>query len=471
MMKPRIISVFAALLLLAACSGQVKQSGASLPPGSLPPGVTTEGAVAYPGSADQPYTGTVHIDCSKLGNVTLSVLHFKDENDTNLADFHAAFPCITLQAQEIPFPDMPAKIAVMSATHSLPDIIYYDSPYSQSFAYSGILLPLDKYFTPEHLADILPAGVEESTYKGKVYAAGLRQTAIALVYNKNMTDAAGIHPPQMIEQGWTWDQALEALKKLQQGPSNNPTVWALAPTVFGDGTPGSYFREGAMMRSAGDPNAPEGSSALKTFQGISKDLKTVDGYVNSPEAIQALQFVQNMYNVAKITPKASEFGFWVNGKSAMDFIDPYIILDIKDKGDAMFPWGMTPAPFFKTHISHSGGDTIGVSATSTHPDLAAAFVMFAASPTQQHRFYDNAGALGVLQSVYAEIPDYQVYPQKLYIDELKQISYPRPPSPVFAQYQDIMSRAIHDVALGADAKQRMDAAVVEMDAVLSKFVP
>ena len=103
--------------------------------------------------------------------------------------------------------------------------------------------------------------------------------------------------PRRSTTAWTWDQALDAFKKLQQGPADNPTVWGLAPSVFGDGTPGSYYRDGIMMRSKGDPNAPADSSAYKTFLGIAPDLgaANVDGYVNSPEAVEGLKFYQGMF--------------------------------------------------------------------------------------------------------------------------------------------------------------------------------
>ena len=71
---------------------------------------------------------------------------------------------------------------------------------------------------------------------------------------------------------------------------------------------------------------------------------------------------------------------WINQKAAFDLIDPFMIYDIKSKGADMFEWGMTPVPHFVTPISHTGSDAIGVSATTQHPDIAAAVVMFASSP-------------------------------------------------------------------------------------------
>ena len=87
------------------------------------------------------------------------------------------------------------------------------------------------------------------------------------------------------------------------------------------------------------------------------------------------------------------------------------------------------------------------------------------------KFYDTAGAMGVLDQVLASTPDYQVWPQKIFVDTLVEWGQPRPPSPVFASYDDIMTRAIHDIALGTDPKTRMDQAAKEMDDILSRFTP
>ena len=393
------------------------------------------------------------------------------QNDPTLADFTAAYPCVTFNVEQVPFPELGRKIQVLAASQALPDILYYDGPNTQTYAYNQLLLALDSYITPEHKADIVDSTILEHTYQDKLYSPGLRQSAVALFYNKTMTDAAGIEPPKTLEDAWTWEQALEAFKAVQQGPADNPTVWGLAPSVFGDGTPGSYYRDGIMMRSMGDPTASPDSSAYKTFVGIAPDLSTVSGYVNSPEAVAGLEFYQGLLNDSKVSPKAGEFGMWINGKAAFDLIDPFMIFDIKAKGDDMFDWGMTPVPAFTTPITHTGSDAIGVSATTEHPDLAAAVVMFASSPSNQQKFYETAGAMGVLKSVLANTPDYQEWPQKIFVDELVEWGQPRPPSPVFAQYDDIMTRAIHDVALGTDVQTRMDKAAEEMNDVLSRFEP
>ncbi len=131
------------------------------------------------------------------GTVTLSVL--KPQNNppypSQLDLFKAANPCIATEIQEVPFGQLADKISVLAASGNPPDVLVYDGPNTQSYAASGILLPLDSYMPPGLRDDILPATLAEHSYEGKLYSPGLQQTTLALFYNQDMLDKAGIATP------------------------------------------------------------------------------------------------------------------------------------------------------------------------------------------------------------------------------------------------------------------------------------
>jgi ABC-type glycerol-3-phosphate transport system substrate-binding protein len=377
-----------------------------------------------------------------------------------------ANPCVDVAFSDVPFSQLADKISVLATSRTPPDIIVYDGPNTQSYAAAGILLPLDEYLPAGFKEDVLPATLEEHSYKGKVYSPGIEQATLGLYYNKDLTDKLGINPPQDLKDAWTWPQALEAFKKCQQGPAGAPTVWGLGPTRFGNGQPGLVYRDLLFSRSAGDPKAPKDSSAYKTFKSISDDGATVDGYINSPESIEALKFFKALFNEEGGAPKAGITNSFIDGKACF-YIDTSAVGNALLK-DPKIRWGLTPFPYFKTPIVHTGSTTIGATARSANPKLAAKFVVDMSTGEYVRMTFQKRGNMPTLKSLLNTFTVYQEYPMKTFIDQLSSWGQPRPPGPKFAQYDKLVSDALRDIALGADPKETMDGAVRKVDAVLQR---
>jgi fructooligosaccharide transport system substrate-binding protein len=415
-------------------------------------------------SSSSAYTGNVRINCTGQKSITLKVLTPQDEGDTTVKDFQKAFPCVKLSVDAVPFSDIGEKIQVAAASSTPPDIYYYDGPNTSDYAYNGILMPLDKYIDAAHKAQLLPSIVEQGTYNGKLYSAGLGESATALFYNKTLTNAAGIYPPTTLAGGWTWPEAIAAFKKVQRGPKNDPTVYALAASQFGNGTPGNYYRDGAMLRSMGDPAAAKGSSSYDTFQGISDNGKTVDGYVNSSEAISGAKVFQSLYSDG-LEPKTGAPDMWINGKAAFDIDGYYAASQAAQQTKTTkgrFQWGITPLPYFNSPIVQTGDDTIGVSAKTKYPAEAAAFALFATSVQEETNYFNNGGGLPNLKSLY-QTPAFKTSPLDIFAEELAHWGRPRPSTPVFAFYDNEMSSALNNIALGEQPKTALDKAASEID--------
>lgn len=396
--------------------------------------------------------------------ITLRFLRWQgDTLDIAIEDYKSVEPCVEIAVEEVPFGQLYEKISIVATTDDPPDLMLYDGPFTQSYAEAGILLPLDDYITDEHLNDILPATRSEHSYAGSLYSPGLEQSAMALFYNKDMTDAAGINPPRELSEAWTWEEAVEVFRTIQD---EGIAEWGLAPSAFGDGTPGFAYRDLIMARSMGDPDAPMDSSAYRTYWSISEDSCTTDGYLNTPEAIEGLEFYGRMFNELAITPKVGIPNALLDGTAAFGLEPPFMAANLEN---ADFEWGLTPVPYFNTPFTHTGSGTIGVSAKTQYPDEAAAFVMFATNPEQSKKYSDNYQSLPVRQSVLDQQTFFNEYPQSIFADSLAQSGQPRPPTPAFTQYEQIVTTALGDIALGADAQETMDRAVAELDPILARY--
>src|SRR6478752_92068 len=104
-------------------------------------------------------------------------------------------PCVKFEINEVPFAQLADTISVQAASSNPPDVLVYDGPNTQSYAASGILLPITKYLPKGWDEDILPATKAEHSYEGEVYSPGIEQTTVAMYYNKKLVEAAGIKPP------------------------------------------------------------------------------------------------------------------------------------------------------------------------------------------------------------------------------------------------------------------------------------
>jgi fructooligosaccharide transport system substrate-binding protein len=382
-------------------------------------------------------------------------------------EFTASHPNITFQDEVVPFGQLADKIQASVAAGDPPDIFYIDGPNTKTYAYLGILAPLDAYLPPGFKQDIVSATLEEQSYQGQLYSMPDRQTAPALFYNKDLTDKAGIVPPTELDKAWTWDQALDAWKKLQVA---YPDLLPLEPSRFGAGGAGFYYRDGIFIRSAGDPKAAPDSSAYKTYAAISQDGKTVEGYVDSPEAVTAMQWFQDLTMKWGVTSKVGIPNAFLDGKAVMSIDHSGLIGRMKTKfPNGGFNLGVTPMPYFKTPLVMTGSNAAGLSAKSQHPAEAMAFLNYVYNDDNRLRYWKANQNEPARTSLYDKIPEYATYPLSLFKQELLTIGVSRPSTPGWAAYDSLINTAIKDISLGAPVEETLQKAAKSIDEQLAQF--
>jgi fructooligosaccharide transport system substrate-binding protein len=431
---------------------------------ALAMGVTVLAACSAEGGG----RGEATDDCPD-GTVELTVLRATDNvpSDEQLAAYTDSVDgCVTFDVTEVPFGQLADKISILAPSSNAPDILGYDSPDTSDFASQGILLELDEYLPDGWKDDVLPATLDEFTYDEQVYSMGVQQDALTLFYNKTMTDAAGISVPTALEDAWTWEEAREAFLSCQVGEPGNADVYGLAPSRIGDGTPGAMYRDLLFLRSAGDPEAPEDSSAYKTFYALSPDGTEAEGWLNTPEAVEAATFYQSLFQGPEaVTSKTGRPNAFIDGKACFDLEVNEIIQNVED-ANVDFEWGIAPMPYFTTPIVHTGAITIGAGAKSKEPEAAAEAVVAMSSGALVEEYNQEAFRMPTLTSVYDALPEFHEVPYDLIRDELLEWGQPRPPTPYFSQYNQIVTDALRDIAYGGDPKSKLDAAASQLESVL-----
>ena len=169
----------------------------------------------------------------------------------------AAAAGVTITQDSVANPQLMPKVLQQLSAHTLPDLLMLDNPFLQQIAATGALTPLGS--DGVDLGGYYPSIVAAGTYQGKVYGLAPGVNSIALIYNKTMLAAAGITPPT------TWAQLTSDAAKL-----TTPKHYGFAMSADNDG-------EGAW-------------TFLPFFWSNGGDLE----HLNSPQSVQALQFVTSL---------------------------------------------------------------------------------------------------------------------------------------------------------------------------------
>ena len=220
-----------------------------------------------------------------------------------------------------------SKVLQQASSKTLPDVLMLDNPDVQQIAATGALTPLDQFGLS---ADGYAKGVvDASTYEGKLYGLQPITNTIALFYNKDILDKAGVTPPK------TWDELRATAKKLTQGKQYGLAF--SAPATF----EGTWQFLPFMWSNGGDEKniaTPETAGALQLLVDLVKDGSASKSVVNWGQADVNDQF------------KAGNAAMMING--------PWQFPVLNDEKSLRYGVAPTPAPKpGATVVSPLGGET------------------------------------------------------------------------------------------------------------------
>ncbi|MGM7721665.1 sugar ABC transporter substrate-binding protein [uncultured Metabacillus sp.] len=262
------------------------------------------------------------------------------------AKFEEENPNINVELIHAPYDQVMDKFVTMSAGGDQPDLVWLQSAYLPGFAEQGLLMKLDDLIEKAGInkEDWLPGGVEMGTWDETIYALPRDIISHHIVYNKDMFDKAGVPYPQ---DGWTWDDYVETAKKLTIEENGKIVQFGSA----------SYSWEEALVENGAAKFSQDGSEVL----------------VDSPEAIEAIQWAADLSNVHHVSPTATESqglgDLFLAGKAAMAFTGPWNWRPYTTEGK--FNWDIVEVPAGKAgNKSQLLGLPIAIGANTEHPEEA-----------------------------------------------------------------------------------------------------
>lgn len=380
-----------------------------------------------------------------------------------LFDLYSADTGTAIEVQTVPFSDWDRTIRSTPLSDNPPDLMIMDGPAVLNYAVNGIITPVDSAFTQADLDDFLPGTTGGSFYRGGFYGPATNESSQAVIYNKALIEKHNIQVPQTLEDAWTWPEAKAVFAELQakeRESRGDDQFWAFFLGQGGRLGAGTYTGE-MLIRSNGEAGSP-------TFMAVSEDGLTASGYVNTPEAIEAFQFLQDLYVTDGLIPSSETPDFFYNEQVAFWLTTPVYVNVVKDQNPDI-EIGVMPVPYHRTPIVHTDSFHIGVSAFSNSIDEAAALVAYLTSPEGSFSMASDQGVIPQRASVLERFPDFAEPPLKLFIDTIRQWAVPRPLTPGYSEYDAIYETLLADIATGAPVEDTVNAAAEAIDAQLAKY--
>lgn len=358
--------------------------------------------------------------------------------------------------QLVPYEQQTQMFLAALSAGDAPDVMSLDivlHPYFNSLgAFADLTDRLDSLAYRDALPEgMLQLGKREGRYYGIPYTVDLS----ALIWNKDLFEEVGLDPEKPPV---TWDEVIEYGKKL---------------TADFDGD-GDTDRYGFAM--VGSSAGWQMFGFLPIIWSNGGRLLSEDGtevLIDSPEAIEALDFWVSLIQEHEIAPKNSAtwqfsdvYNSFVTERVGMMLSGNFNIMSFKQDAPEI-NYGITYIPKAPggEHASFSGGNLIAMSSSTKQPDLAWEFIEFSLSEDVQVEVWAKNGALPVRTDLYEnkyfdEEPIFKVFGDIL---EVSRAPYSTKYNELYAPMLTAMQRAMMGEISPEQAYQQ---AAAEMNRVL-----
>lgn len=383
------------------------------------------------------------------------------ENQEILDDFEKATG-IKVVGEYVSFNDLFETIEVKIASGSKEyDVISVDGPMVAAYATRGYITPLDKYFTDDDKKQFIKSSLNAGTWDGKFYSPPMATSAQLLWYNTDLLKQAGITIPEGDpNKRLTWEEIEKMVKD----------TLAVVDPDKSKGISGIQFQQVsrtyqmcALANSMGGKN-------------IGDDGLTVEGVINNKPWIDAMTWMQGLYNnglSAKGVTADEIPNYFNSGKIVFMAGGTWTAAACDAAG--MKSYGWTYAPAFKGYENSVGTGTgswhFGVNAASENVDAAAEFIKYMSLGKGSDKYLEWIGDMPARESKIKEILDNPNAPGYLKVGayEAANTAVPRALTPGYSEYSTIMDSTFENIRNGSEVKGALDSAVEQINSAMGKY--
>lgn len=354
--------------------------------------------------------------------------------DEMIAAYNESQDAYNMTAKYVPFADFKKQLSIGASASELPDLVILDSPDHASYASMGIFADLTGKFD---VSTYYEGPVASATLDDTLYGVPFGCNCLALYYNEDMFEAAGI-----TEVPTTWDELKEAAEKLT---SDNVTGLAFCSVQNEEGT----FNFVPWLWSTGatsyEINSENGIRALSFV----KDL--IDSGVMSKECINWTQGdVMNQF---------------ISGNVAMMINGPWQIPTMREEAPDL-NYNVALIPMDAEYASVIGGENYAV-VSGGNEDGALDFLTYATQEEQVIFMMTQMGYISADKEIAAaQFTDEGDAIYKKFVEQME-YAQARGPLPEWPEVSDAISLAFNEVMTGSASPE--DAAA-EAQATIDSIV-
>lgn len=364
--------------------------------------------------------------------------------ETVIPAFQKKYPYITVKSVVQPYDGLHDSLVTAAASGTAPDLMRMDIIWTPEFAKLGALEALDGYQGFAALKDSVFTGpLATNVYKGKHYGLPLDTNTQVVVYNPEFLKAAGLSaPPKTLDELKQYLNAFKG-KDGKYGLALGGTyTWTMLPF---------FWSLGGKITSA--------------------DYTKASGFVNSPESVEALQTLFDLFKQGGLAPtmvggqpstwdgyKAGQYGAVLEG--------PWFFAVMQNDLKGKLQGGTLPAGKGGS-LSVVGGENIVLFKSAKNKDAAWKFIQFALSDEAQSAMA-KTGQMPVTKSASASPVMKEAGYYDAYIAQLN-TALPRTPVPTWTKIDKILGDAFESVFREKEtAKAALDKAAKEIDPLLGQ---
>ena len=296
------------------------------------------------------------------------------------ADFKAKYPNVTVNVEIQQWSDVTTKLDTAFGGSAPPDVMELGNTLVAKYAAAGALADISGQKSSfENSGTWLQSLTDSCTFNGKLYCVPYYAGSRAIIYRKDMFDAAGVSVPTSMDDLLTVGQKLMA----KYGSDSRFSAlyfpgkywYAAAPFVWDFGGDIATQSGGKWAGAIDSSNSQQGLTVLNNLVGqLSRADKTGD------EAKQDQAFAQG--HIAMIIANGWEVGVITDPKAG----DPTLLPKLGAFPIPSHNAGQT-APVFL------GGSDLGIAAHSQHQDLARQWIQLLGGTKFQSQMVTVGGVI------------------------------------------------------------------------------
>lgn len=345
------------------------------------------------------------------------------------------------------------KIQATLAGGNNPDLAFVDAGVqSTQLAAKGKLLGLKEYGVEDYKDKFYDSVWDTLVYKDDVYGLRITSNNLALFYNKELFEHAGLEEPTA---DWTWDDLRSAAKALTDTENN---VYGLDLPVYDKNGGYTWNWLPFLWQNGG--------------KFLNEDR--TEAIFNSAEGVEALEFWKTMVQEDKSVPlQAAPTGVnrFTSGITAMTIDGPWNLSTFLSDPNFKDKFGVAPLPQKKQQATVVGGEGVVVFSNTKYPQEAYDYLVHLTCSEFVQTFWANWITIPPqpeFKDFYADDELYGEYIQ-VFSDQME-YSQTRQFTPSWPQIENTLGIDLQAYMFDKedDAQAALDKAAEDVDKILAE---